>query len=93
MPCAEHTLNLSVQSALGISGLSSALARCRKVVNHSRVDRESLLSKQSLLDLPKHSLTQDVTTRWNSTHDMIQRLCEQQPAIIVLQLYYIVGEI
>ena len=84
VPCAGHTLNLSVQSALGISGLSSALARCRKVVghfNHSRVDRESLLSKQSLLDLPKHSITQDVTTRWNSTHDMIQRLCEQQPAI------------
>ena len=40
-----------------------------------------LSSKQQLLDIPKHSLIKDVSTRWNSTHDMIKRLCEQQPAI------------
>ena len=30
------------------------------------------------------SPTQEVTTRWNSTHDMIIRLCEQQPAIVAV---------
>jgi len=32
------------------------------------------------LKLPEHSLIQDVSTRWNSTHDMIKRACEQEPA-------------
>ena len=84
IPCAGHTLNLSVEAGLKERGLSSAIARCRKIVTHfnqSRVDRETLSSKQQLLDIPKHSLIKDVSTRWNSTHDMIKRLCEQQPAI------------
>ena len=49
--------------------------------NKSRVDKEDLTAKQILLQLPKHNLLQEVSTRWNSTHDMIIRLCEQQPAI------------
>ena len=32
-------------------------------------------------DVPKHKLINDVTTRWNSTYDMIQRVCKQQLAI------------
>ena len=84
IPCAGHTLNLSVEAGLKERTLSSAVARCRKIVTHfnqSRVDREMLSSKQELLGIPKHSLIKDVSTRWNSTHDMIKRLCEQQPAI------------
>ena len=84
IPCAGHTLNLSVEAGLKERTLSSAVARCRKIVTHfnqARVDREMLSSKQELLGIPKHSLIKDVSTRWNSTHDMIKRLCEQQPAI------------
>jgi len=43
LPCAGHTLNLAVQSALKVPAISSALSRCKKVVAHfnqSRVDRE-----------------------------------------------------
>ena len=84
IPCAGHTLNLSVEAALKERSLTTALARCRKVVTHfhqSRLDREALRAKQKLLELPEHSLIQDVSTRWNSVHDMIKRACEQQPAI------------
>ena len=84
IPCAGHTLNLSVQAALKVSRLSTILARCRQIVGHfnrSRTDREELTAKQALLELPQHNLIQEVSTRWNSTHDMILRLCEQQPAI------------
>ena len=84
IPCAGHTLNLVVQHALAIPGLVVTLGRCRKIVEHfhrSRLDNEELKSKQKQLDLPQHQLVQEVVTRWNSTLDMVTRLCEQQAAI------------
>ena len=61
LPCAGHTLNLAVQSALKVPAISTALSRCKKVVTHfnqSRVDREELHLKQEQLELPTHSLIQ-----------------------------------
>ena len=79
IPCAGHTLNLSVHAALTIHSVQKAVARCRKIVAHfnqSRLDREELVKKQKQLEIPQHSLIKDVETRWNSTYDMIKRLCE-----------------
>ena len=45
VPCAGHTLSLSVEAGLEESTLSIAIARCRKVITHfnqSRVDCEAL---------------------------------------------------
>ena len=32
LPCAGHTLNLAVQSALKVSAISTALSRCKQVI-------------------------------------------------------------
>lgn len=45
-----------------------------------------MASKQVLLELPKHKLIQDVSTRWNSTYDMFSRYIEQQPAVFATRL-------
>ena len=43
---------------------------------------QSALKKiQELLQLACHKLTQEVSTRWNSTFEMYKRIIEQQPAI------------
>lgn len=103
LPCAGHTLNLSVQKAFEVPAVERAIGRAKKVVAHfnkSRLDAEELEVKQEMLGLPKHKLIQvlyiyiteyttelffsylqGVSHRWNSVHDMIERLCEQQLAV------------
>ena len=61
IPCAGHTLNLSVSAGLQVNAISKLIARSKKVVthfNHSRIDREQLAQKQELLGIQKHTLTQ-----------------------------------
>ena len=67
----------------------NAIACCQKVVtrfHQSRLDQEALTSncKQQFLELPKYSLIQDVSTRWNSIHDIVKRACKQEPAIAAM---------
>ena len=56
----------------------------RKLVGHfkhSAVATTALKEKQHRLGIPQHCLIQDVTTRWNSTFVMFERLSEQKVAI------------
>ena len=65
LPCAMHTLNLSVQKAFEVQAVQKAISRSKKVVEHfskSRPHREELENKQEMLELPKHKLIQVILT-------------------------------
>ena len=82
--CFAHTLNLSVCRAFKVDALSRILARARKLVGHFRRSPGAaavLREKQELLGLTLQKLIQDVPTRWNSAHDMLSRLLDQQAAV------------
>ena len=61
MPCAGHTLNLSVQKAFDVPAVERGVGRAKKLVAHftkSCLDSEELEMKQGMLELPKHKLIQ-----------------------------------
>jgi len=63
------------------------LAYIRQIVaffHRSNIAAALLKSKAELLTLPQHKLIIDVCTRWNSTHDMLQRFLEMQVAVFAV---------
>lgn len=82
--CFAHTINLATQKAFKVDTVARLLGRVRRVVGffHRSVRAAEILQdKQKQLALPIHKLIQDVSTRWNSTQNMLERVLEQQPAI------------
>ena len=82
--CFSHTLQLAVLEAVKIPEISRAIGRCKRLVthfNHSSKSTYLLNQKQINLNLLQHSLIQDVSTRWNSTYYMVERVVEQQQAL------------
>lgn len=83
--CAAHKLNLIVQESLRAQpAVQNLLGKCRSVVNHfhhSSSAQAALKKIQTALNLPLHKLVMEVTTRWNSTLHMLQRIDEQMAAI------------
>ena len=59
------------------SGFDGALAKCRKIVGHfklSPANTAELKVQQASHGQTEESLIQDVSTRWNSTLEMIKRI-------------------
>ncbi|KAL3980064.1 doublesex- and mab-3-related transcription factor 3 [Sarotherodon galilaeus] len=78
--CAGHTLQLIVNTALKETTISRALGAARQLVEHfkrSELASTRLKMKQEQMNVKKNTLIQDVSTRWNSTFHMIERLLEQ----------------
>ena len=89
IPCIAHTLQLAVKAGLQLPAVVRVTARCRKIVmhfHHSHLAQTALETKQGQLGLPPHKLIQDVSTRWNSTYYMLNRLLEQRQAVTAVLL-------
>ena len=86
LPCFLHTLQLVIKDTLHEQRIiSDAIAQCRSIVSHfshSSLACAKLNKLQEQHKIPQHSLVQDVTTQWNSTFLMLQRMVEQKKAII-----------
>ena len=84
IPCIGHTLQIAVKAVLQVEATQDVLAQYRKIVGHFRhsyMAQSALEVKQARLELPPHKLIQDVSTRWNSTAELINRLLEQHSAV------------
>lgn len=84
--CLAHTINLAVQKVLKLDCVNKALSRVRAIVRHFHRSPKAtarLRGKQKdIAGLPAHKLILDVTTRWNSVYDMLERFIEQQAPIV-----------
>ena len=75
--CFGHTINLCVKAGLKVSQIATAIARCSRLVKFFRKSSRAahiLSEKQEALGINQNKLIQDVNTRWNSTHDMVQHV-------------------
>lgn len=77
LPCTAHILQRTVTVSIHGSGFESVLAKCRKIVGHfkhSPSNAHELMEQQVACGQKQESLVQDVTTRWNSTLEMVKRI-------------------
>ena len=71
-----HTLQLSVNKAMDEAGVDAILSKCRRIISHFQHSpaNAGALTEQTKLKMKEQMLIQDVSTRWNSTLEMIERL-------------------
>ncbi|XP_063749861.1 E3 SUMO-protein ligase ZBED1-like [Eleginops maclovinus] len=87
--CAGHTLQLVIGHALKKDPqINRTLGAARSLVEHfkkSELASTKLKTKQKSMGVVENKLTQDVSTRWNSSYYMVSRLLEQRwPVAAVL---------
>ena len=85
LSCFAYSLQLFIKGGvLTQPAVQQLLSTARSLVDHyhwSNPAFQTFCTIQSQLDLPEHVLTQDVSTRWNISYYMLERLVEQKKAI------------
>uniref|UniRef100_A0A8C5HT75 BED-type domain-containing protein n=1 Tax=Gouania willdenowi TaxID=441366 RepID=A0A8C5HT75_GOUWI len=79
--CFAHTLQLAVNDGFKLNSIANVVGGASRLVSHfhhSTVASEALKKKQAIQLKEPHRLIQYVKTRWNSIHDMFERLLEQR---------------
>ncbi|XP_052806593.1 E3 SUMO-protein ligase ZBED1-like [Mya arenaria] len=79
--CFAHTVNLACQKSVKVQEFQPLLTKVRRIVAffHKSTTATALLKlNQKNKEL---KLIQDVSTRWNSTYDMLQRYVDEHEAI------------
>ncbi|KAK1896513.1 Zinc finger BED domain containing protein 1 [Dissostichus eleginoides] len=86
--CAGHTLQLCINAAVKLDPICRVIAAARRLVGHFKKSAKAtsaLTLKQKQQNVAEHKLIQDVSTRWNSTYSMLERLLEHRcPVTAVL---------
>jgi len=76
-----HLLQICITSGLEVQAINRAIGAARRLTTHFRKSEPALCalkSQQKDMRMNSHNLIQDVSTRWNSTFYMIERLVEQR---------------
>ena len=85
LPCLAHSLQLIIKDGVLIQpAVQQLLATTMSLVEHYHRSNSSFQNFKKIqlqLNLPDHVFIQDVTTRWNSSFHMLERLVEQRKAI------------
>ena len=82
--CVDHTLQLAINDSLKVDAVADLIKTVKTVVGHfhrSSASRQLLSNIQVQLQVPEHQLSQECSTRWNSTFYMLERFHEQRRAI------------
>lgn len=83
--CYLHTLQLIIKDSIFEQRIiKDLISNCKQIVGHfkhSALAYSKLRKLQDECSLPKHKLIQDVSTRWNSTYLMLERILEQKRAV------------
>lgn len=83
VPCFAHTLNLIIQNNL--KEIETIRNKVKDIVEYFRRSTQAnakLLGTQKQMECKPLTLKQDVTTRWNSTFFMFQRIIDVQDPLI-----------